>query len=97
MSIYQIAREMAGFEPDLFLVYAGNNEVVGPYGPGCAYLSQMPPLWVIRASVFVRSTRTGQLLGSLLAANLAPRTPSGRMGRHVDVCRQRGGGRRSQA
>jgi len=68
--LYQIAREMAGFEPDLFVVYAGNNEVVGPYGPGCAYLSQMPPLWVIRASVFVRSTRTGQFLGSL-AARLA--------------------------
>jgi tetratricopeptide (TPR) repeat protein len=65
--IYQIAREMGRFEPDLFLVYAGNNEVVGPYSPGCAYLSQMPPLWVIRASVFVRSTRTGQMLGSLLA------------------------------
>ena len=65
--IYQVAREMAGFEPDLFLVYAGNNEVVGPYGPGCAYLSNMPPLWVIRASVFVRSTRTGQLLGSLIS------------------------------
>jgi tetratricopeptide (TPR) repeat protein len=65
--LYQIAREMAGFEPDLFVVYAGNNEVVGPYGPGCAYLSQMPPLWVIRASVLVRSTRTGQFLGSLAA------------------------------
>jgi tetratricopeptide (TPR) repeat protein len=65
--VYQIAREMARYEPDLFLVYMGNNEVVGPYGPGCAYLSQMPPLWVIRASVFVRSTRTGQLLGSLVA------------------------------
>jgi tetratricopeptide (TPR) repeat protein len=64
--IYQIAREMARLEPDIFLVYMGNNEVVGPYGPGCAYLSQMPPLWVIRASVFVRSTRTGQLLGSLI-------------------------------
>ena len=65
--VYQIAREMARYEPDLFLVYMGNNEVVGPYGPGCAYLSQMPPLWIIRASVFVRSTRTGQLFGSLLA------------------------------
>jgi tetratricopeptide (TPR) repeat protein len=69
--VYQIAREMARYEPDLFLVYTGNNEVVGPYGPGCAYLSQMPPLWVIRASVFVRSTRTGQLAGSLLG-RLAP-------------------------
>src|ERR1017187_2953065 len=50
----------------------GNNEVVGPYGPGCAYLSQMPPLWLIRASVYVRSTRTGQLLGALVGG-LSPR------------------------
>ena len=60
--VYQIALEMSGYSPDLFVVYMGNNEVVGPYGPGCAYLSQMPPLWVIRLSVFVRSTRTGQLV-----------------------------------
>ena len=65
--IYQIARDMARVEPDLFVVYMGNNEVVGPYGPGCAYLSEMPPLWLIRASVFVRSTRTGQLLSALVA------------------------------
>ncbi|HEY5080253.1 MAG TPA: tetratricopeptide repeat protein [Opitutaceae bacterium] len=64
--VYQIAREMAKFSPDLYVVYMGNNEVVGPYGPGCAYLSEMPPLWVIRLSVFVRSTRTGQLVGSLI-------------------------------
>jgi len=64
--VYQVAREMADYEPDLFLVYMGNNEVVGPYGPGCAYLSQMPPLWVIRSSVFIRSTRTGQLFGAIV-------------------------------
>ena len=66
-AILQIAKEMARYEPDLFVVYAGNNEVVGPYGPGCAYLSQMPPLWVIRTSVWVRSTRTGQLVSSVIA------------------------------
>jgi len=64
--VYQVARELAGYSPDLFIVYMGNNEVVGPYGPGCAYLSEMPPLWVIRLSVFVRSTRTGQLMTSLI-------------------------------
>lgn len=64
--VLQIARQMAQFSPDLFVVYAGNNEVVGPYGPGCAYLSQMPPLPVIRMSVWVRATRTGQLLASLV-------------------------------
>lgn len=66
-AIYQIARELADYEPDLFVVYAGNNEVVGPYGPGCAYLNTMPPLWVIRASVWVRSLRLGQLVGNALA------------------------------
>jgi len=71
--VYQIARELARFEPDLFVVYMGNNEVVGPYGPGCAYLSQMTPLWIIRASVFVRSTRTGQLVGALVG-RLSPRS-----------------------
>ncbi len=65
--VYQIARDLADFSPDLFVVYLGNNEVVGPYGPGCAYLSAMPPLPVIRLSVFIRSTRTGQLIGALLA------------------------------
>ena len=60
--VYQIARQVAGFSPDLFVVYMGNNEVVGPYGPGCAYMSANPPLWLIRASVRVRGTRTGQLV-----------------------------------
>jgi tetratricopeptide (TPR) repeat protein len=71
-ALYLIARELAAFQPDLFVVYGGNNEVVGPYGPGCAYLSQMPPLWLIRASVFVRTTRVGQFLAAV-AARLAPR------------------------
>lgn len=65
-TIYQIAREMSHYEPDLFVVYAGNNEVIGPYGPGCAYLDRMPPLAVIRTSVWVRSTRLGQLVGNVL-------------------------------
>lgn len=64
--VYQVARDLARFSPDLFVVYMGNNEVVGPYGPGCSYLSAMPPLWAIRLSAFVRSTRTGQLLASWL-------------------------------
>ncbi len=63
--VYRIVRQVAGFEPDLFVIYMGNNEVVGPYGPGCAYLPAAPPLWFIRASVWVRGTRTGQLLARL--------------------------------
>jgi len=63
---YRIARQVGAFAPDVLVVYMGDNEVVGPYGPGCAYLSSNPPLWVIRASAWVRGTRTGQLLTELL-------------------------------
>jgi len=64
--IYQIAKELSSYSPDLFIIYMGNNEVVGPYGPGCSYLSTMPPLPVIRLSIWLESTRTGQLLNSLI-------------------------------
>jgi len=60
-----IARGLAAQRPDLFIIYSGNNEVVGPYGPGTALTSSGMSLPVIRTSVFVRSTRIGQLLTKL--------------------------------
>src|SRR3974377_1367149 len=57
-----IARELANYKPDLFLTYVGSNEVVGPFGPGTVLTTSSMSLPVIRASVFVRSTRLGQLL-----------------------------------
>ncbi|MDI1335116.1 MAG: hypothetical protein PSU94_02940 [Lacunisphaera sp.] len=64
--VYEVARQLPAFEPDLFVVYMGNNEVIGPYGPGSAYLATTPPLWAIRASVWVRHLRTGQVLMDLM-------------------------------
>lgn len=57
-----IARELANYQPDLFIVYAGSNEVVGPYGPGTVLTTGSMSLPLIRASIFVRSSRIGQLL-----------------------------------
>ena len=57
-----IAEGLAKQRPDLFIIYSGNNEVVGPYGPGTALTSGGMTIPVIRASIFVRSTRIGQLL-----------------------------------
>ncbi|HMD15263.1 MAG TPA: tetratricopeptide repeat protein [Terriglobales bacterium] len=57
-----IAEGLAGQRPDLFIIYSGNNEVVGPYGPGTALTSSAMSLPVIRASIFAHSTRIGQLL-----------------------------------
>ena len=70
--VYQIARQVRDLEPDLLVVYMGNNEVVGPYGPGSANLSLIPPLWMIRASVWIGGTRTGQLLQRLLGSFVQP-------------------------
>jgi len=60
-----IAEGLAQQRPDLFILYSGNNEVVGPYGPGTALISGGMSLPVIRTSIFVRSTRIGQLLAKL--------------------------------
>jgi tetratricopeptide (TPR) repeat protein len=60
--VLPIARGLAKQSPDLFIIYSGNNEVVGPYGPGTALTSGGMSLPVIRASIFYHSTRIGQLL-----------------------------------
>ncbi len=57
-----IAKGLANQQPDLFIIYSGNNEVVGPYGPGTALTSSGMSLPVIRASIFAHSTRIGQFL-----------------------------------
>src|SRR5271166_3200957 len=60
-----IAKGLASERPDLFIIYSGNNEVVGPYGPGTALTSSGMTMPVIRTSIFVHSTRIGQLLTKL--------------------------------
>src|SRR6202790_300830 len=57
-----IAEGLAKQRPDLFIIYSGNNEVVGPYGPGTALTSSGMSLPVIRGSIFYHSTCIGQLL-----------------------------------
>ena len=60
-----IAKGLAKLQPDLFIIYSGNNEVVGPYGPGTALTSSGMSLPAVRASIFLRSTRIGQLFTKL--------------------------------
>jgi len=66
--VYQAARGCLGLEPDLLVVYAGNNEVVGPFGAGTVLSAQAPPLPLVRAQVAVQRTRTGQLAGRTVRA-----------------------------
>ncbi len=60
-----IAEDCAAHQPDLFVVYLGNNEVVGPYGPGTVFGGFESSLSYIRAGIWARSTKLGQLLADI--------------------------------
>lgn len=60
--VLEIARQLPDFAPDAVVVYLGNNEVIGPYGPGSVNLPTAPPRWLIRAGIRARQLRLGQLL-----------------------------------
>lgn len=64
--VLEIARDCAGLQPDLFIVYMGNNEVIGPFGPGTVFPRLSSNLHLIRANLLVNTTRTGQFLGNAI-------------------------------
>jgi hypothetical protein len=63
--VLRITEGLADQKPDLFIIYSGNNEVVGPYGPGTMLTSVGMSMPVVRANTFFRSTRIGQLVTKL--------------------------------
>ncbi|MBN2477065.1 MAG: tetratricopeptide repeat protein [Pirellulales bacterium] len=66
--VLPIARECRGFQADLYIVYLGNNEVVGPYGAGTVFESPSTSIRLTRASIYARATRLGQLMGHTIRA-----------------------------
>ena len=64
--VLEMAKDCANHRPDLFIVYLGNNEVVGPYGAGTVFAPLSPHLFLIRAGIALKATRLGQLLTNLL-------------------------------
>lgn len=64
-ALVPMARDLARRAPDVAVVYAGNNEVVGPFGPGTVLTGRPPGLVLVRASLALGTTRIGQLLGGL--------------------------------
>jgi tetratricopeptide (TPR) repeat protein len=63
--VLRIAEGLAEQKPDLFIIYSGNNEVVGPYGPGTMLTSVGMSMPLVRGNIFFRSTRIGQLVTKL--------------------------------
>src|ERR1700722_2174061 len=64
--ILPIARDCAGQNGDFWVIYMGNNEVVGPYGSGTVFGAKAFNLALVRAGVAFKATRIGQALGDLV-------------------------------
>jgi tetratricopeptide (TPR) repeat protein len=67
-AILPIAREAAGMNGDLWVIYMGNNEMVGPFGAGTIFGAKAPALGFIRTSLALKKTRLGQLMSSIAAS-----------------------------
>jgi hypothetical protein len=63
--IREIARDCASRQGNLWIVYMGNNEVVGPFGAGTIFGAQAPSLTFIRASIALKQSRVVQLFDGL--------------------------------
>jgi tetratricopeptide (TPR) repeat protein len=63
--VRDIAADCAQLEPDLFIVYEGNNEVIGPFGPAGVLAPFLRGESAVRSAVWLKGTRTGQLLSRL--------------------------------
>jgi tetratricopeptide (TPR) repeat protein len=66
--IRPLARDCAEARGDVWVIYMGNNEVVGPFGAGTVFGSQTMPLSLIRAGLALKATRTGQLFDAMRGA-----------------------------
>lgn len=75
-----LARECARHDGDLWIIYMGNNEMVGPYGAATILGAQAPPRWVIRFGTGVQRTRVGQLSLALIRKLQSPGTSAGSWG-----------------
>jgi len=60
--ILPIAQECSRYAGDVWLIYMGNNEMVGPFGAATVFGARAPPLWLVRAQLQLRQLRLGQLL-----------------------------------
>jgi tetratricopeptide (TPR) repeat protein len=63
--ILPIVRDCAKAGGDIWVIYMGNNEVVGPFGAGTVFGTRAMPLPLVRANVALKTTRMGQWLDAL--------------------------------
>jgi len=70
----EIAREAKNKKGDFWLIYMGNNEVVGPFGAGTILGKQFTSTTLIQTVVFLKRIRIFQLFHDLLTRQLTKDT-----------------------
>lgn len=70
-SIVRIARDSAALKADVWIVYMGNNEVVGPFGAGTVFGPKAPKKAFVDVFLALRTSRFGQALVAM-AERLKP-------------------------
>lgn len=75
-AVLPIAKECVRHQADLLIVYMGNNEVVGPYGPGTVF-APFSSLAVIRFNMALKTLRLGQLLSRLAKSSASEKNAPG--------------------
>jgi len=72
--IRELAADCARETADAWVLYMGNNEVVGPYGAGTVFGRQAPSRFILSAGLWLKEWRIGQAMDELrrLAARSEP-------------------------
>ena len=73
--VLDIAKDCTQHQGDLFIVYLGNNEVIGPYGAGTVFTPLSSNLSLIRFGIALKTTKLGQLLTNILSSVYGNNTP----------------------
>lgn len=75
--LLDFARETMVLNPDLVIVYAGHNEVIGPFGPAAKFGAPARSRLLVRAHLALTRSRIGQGLAALmLRRNTSTDTPN---------------------
>ena len=70
--VLPIAEACLRYDPDFLVLYLGNNEVVGPFGPGTTLAGFSRSRFLIKVSTALKSTRLHQLLSIAMGKHKSP-------------------------
>ena len=73
--ILEIARDLPRLQPDLVILYVGNNEVIGPFGPGTVFTGFFNADWVPWMAIKASRLRLNQALRLAMALAADRRAP----------------------